>query len=349
MALDNVQNFARTSLSEDLTSSETDVDINDASQLPDPANGEYNIVVWDDQSHPNPANDTDAEIMRVTAESSGTLTVTRGQENTSGTSHSSGYAVANLLTAKMINDIDTGLGNKFDTAGTALSASGTTINLSASLTDLSDVGTTSATDGHVIASDGTDFDSEDIATVTENHVNLADLKDVDTTVSNSQLTNSSVAVAGNSVRLGGSTSVSVNDLSDVASSTESAGEIPIWHGTNSQYENNTLTGGTNVSITNNDGSITIDATDTDTTYSAGDGLTLSGTTFNTRLDIDDGGSNVTTAYGIDFGSNLSVSDDGDNTVTVSASTSGTDVAGKPFRKGTEEISVLTQIKNTHNQ
>lgn len=41
-----------------------------------------------------------------------------------------------------------------------------------------------------------------------------------------------------------------------------------------------------------------------------------------RLDIDDGGSDITGAYGINFGSNLSVTDDGDNTVTVDAS-SGT--------------------------
>lgn len=77
------------------------------------------------------------------------------------------------------------------------------------------------------------------------------------TVPNGGLTNSSVTVAGNSVSLGGSTAISIDDLSDVLSNTESAGEIPIWHGTNSQYENATLTGGDGVSITNADASVTI--------------------------------------------------------------------------------------------
>jgi len=139
MALDNVQNFARTSLAEDLTNSETDVDVNNANDLPDPANGEYNIVVWDDTTHPNPANDPDAEIMRVTAVASNTLTVTRGQEGTSGTAHSSGYAVANLLTAKMINDIDTELGNKAETFSDIATNSTTTTNSLYSMTSAVDV------------------------------------------------------------------------------------------------------------------------------------------------------------------------------------------------------------------
>jgi hypothetical protein len=62
----------------------------------------------------------------------------------------------------------------------------------------------------------------------------------------------------------------------------------------------TLTAGTNVSITNGNGAITINATDTNTTYTAGDGLDLVGTEFSldiragrglqitsTELDLDD--------------------------------------------------------------
>ncbi len=76
-------------------------------------------------------------------------------------------------------------------------------------------------------------------------------------VEQSILENDSVTVAGNSVSLGGSTTVSIDDLLDVSSSSESAGEVPIWNSTNTEYENSTLTGGTNISITNADGSITI--------------------------------------------------------------------------------------------
>lgn len=62
----------------------------------------------------------------------------------------------------------------------------------------------------------------------------------------------------------------------------------------------TLTAGTNVSITNGNGAITINATDTNTTYTAGDGLDLTSTEFSldirsgrglqitsTELDLDD--------------------------------------------------------------
>lgn len=60
---------------------------------------------------------------------------------------------------------------------------------------------------------------------------------------------------------------------------------------------------------------------------AGDGLTGGGDitasrTLDTRLDIDDGGADVTGAYGINFGTDLGVTDDGDNTVTVDFTGSG---------------------------
>jgi len=50
----------------------------------------------------------------------------------------------------------------------------------------------------------------------------------------------------------------------------------------------TLTAGSNVTITPGDGSISIAATDTNTTYTAGDGLGLSGTTFSTDLKSNGG-------------------------------------------------------------
>lgn len=50
----------------------------------------------------------------------------------------------------------------------------------------------------------------------------------------------------------------------------------------------TLSAGSNISITNGDGSITINATDTNTTYSAGDGLDLTGTSFSLDLKANGG-------------------------------------------------------------
>ena len=46
------------------------------------------------------------------------------------------------------------------------------------------------------------------------------------------------------------------------------------------WDNAALTAGSNISITNGDGAITIAATDTNTTYTGGTNLTLAGTTFN---------------------------------------------------------------------
>ena len=63
----------------------------------------------------------------------------------------------------------------------------------------------------------------------------------------------------------------------------------------------TLTGGTNVTVTNGAGSITIAATDTNTTYTAGDGLDLSGTEFSTDLKSNGGLVIESTELAVDLG------------------------------------------------
>jgi len=63
----------------------------------------------------------------------------------------------------------------------------------------------------------------------------------------------------------------------------------------------TLTGGTNVTVTNGAGSITIAATDTNTTYTAGDGLDLSGTEFSTDLKSNGGLAIESTELAVDLG------------------------------------------------
>lgn len=115
-------------------------------------------------------------------------------------------------------------------------------------------------------------------------VDYIDLNDTGASfpIPNSDLSNSSVTVAGNSVSLGGSTAVAAEDLSNFAlPNATSAGQLPIYNSTNAQFENSTLTGGTNVTLTNADASITIDATDT--TYSAGSYLSLATQTFSVNL------------------------------------------------------------------
>ena len=63
----------------------------------------------------------------------------------------------------------------------------------------------------------------------------------------------------------------------------------------------TLTAGSNVTITNSDGGISIAATDTNTTYTAGDGLDLSGTEFSTDLKSNGGLAIESTELAVDLG------------------------------------------------
>jgi hypothetical protein len=78
------------------------------------------------------------------------------------------------------------------------------------------------------------------------------------------------------------------------------GELLIGNTATGSLAKATLTAGTNVTITNGNGAISIAATDTNTTYTAGDGLDLTGTEFSldiragrglqitsTELDLDD--------------------------------------------------------------
>src|SRR5574343_241728 len=81
-----------------------------ASLFPDPSTeGSYNIPVWDDL-YPNPSNDPNKEIVRVTGKSGDDLTVTRAQEGTSAVAHNTvgrTYRVGVSITKKMMSDIET--------------------------------------------------------------------------------------------------------------------------------------------------------------------------------------------------------------------------------------------------
>lgn len=124
MALDPLDNFVRGNTSAAVDSSQTTIPVADASIFPDPANGSYNLVLWDVDNHPRPDQDPDVEVVRVTGRDTGTdeLTVTRGEEGTTGASHPSGSALHLSVTAKMFSDIEsryTAAGEDFDGQGTS--------------------------------------------------------------------------------------------------------------------------------------------------------------------------------------------------------------------------------------
>ena len=76
--------------------------------LPDPSSGNFNLVWWDSTNFPDPSDDGNVEIVRVTAKSSDTLTVTRNQEASgASTKNTSGATYKMILsaTSKTITDL----------------------------------------------------------------------------------------------------------------------------------------------------------------------------------------------------------------------------------------------------
>src|SRR5262249_16089523 len=73
----------------------------------------HNLIWWNSTDYPNPANDPNVEIVRVTAVSTDTVTITRGQESTSASAKNIGgktYSLVLGITANMITDIGGALG-----------------------------------------------------------------------------------------------------------------------------------------------------------------------------------------------------------------------------------------------
>ena len=115
MALDQVNNFGKSTVTTGYSNSATSIVVTDGSRFPDPASGNFNVAWWNSTDYFDPSDDPNREIVRVTAKSSNTLTVTRAQEGTSATSKNTTdktYTMILAPTAKMITDIGTSLGTK---------------------------------------------------------------------------------------------------------------------------------------------------------------------------------------------------------------------------------------------
>ena len=104
------------------------------------------------------------------------------------------------------------------------------------------------------------------------------------------------------------------------------GQLLIGNSTGNTLTKATLTAGANVSITNGGGSITIAATDTNTTYTAGNGLDLTGTTFSADLKANGGIVVETGELAVDLGASsitgtLAIGDGGTGATTASGARS----------------------------
>ncbi len=104
MALDDTKNFCKVSVTGSYTDTDTSITLvsGDGAKLPIPP---FNLVWYDETNYPDVVSDPNKEIIRVTAISTDTLTVVRGQEGTTAVAHTDGTMI-NALTEKTIDDIN---------------------------------------------------------------------------------------------------------------------------------------------------------------------------------------------------------------------------------------------------
>lgn len=104
MAIDSFKNFAKVTVSQGYDNTATTVVLigNDGAKLP---TAPFNAVWWNVGSYPDPSDDPNKEVVRVTAVSTDTLTITRAQEGTAATTKNTGntYKMIAGLTAKSLN------------------------------------------------------------------------------------------------------------------------------------------------------------------------------------------------------------------------------------------------------
>lgn len=122
MALDATINFGKVTVSTGYDDLATSIVLNsgDGARLPDPATaGAFNLVWWNWTDYPDPSDDPNREIVRCTARSTDTLTVTRGQEGIAASTKNTGgktYKMILALTAYQMGLIIAQGGNAFGAA-----------------------------------------------------------------------------------------------------------------------------------------------------------------------------------------------------------------------------------------
>ena len=107
MALDAFLNFAIGTLNAGITSGATSLTMSSGQGARFPAVS-FNAVIWNTTDYTAPDQDPNVEIVRVTAISTDTFTITRGQEGTTAVAHNTGgktYALLAGLTALTVNKL----------------------------------------------------------------------------------------------------------------------------------------------------------------------------------------------------------------------------------------------------
>ncbi len=121
--LDPIKNFARVdvSIGYDYAAVSVALSAGEGAKLPQPStDGEFNLVWFNYTDYKNPTDDPLKEIVRVTARTDDTLTITRAQEETSAQNHNIAektYVMILGMTKKMKDDIETAIDSKEDSLG----------------------------------------------------------------------------------------------------------------------------------------------------------------------------------------------------------------------------------------
>lgn len=108
---DATKNFAKVTTSTGYDDAAVSIVLSsgDGDRLPQPStDGEFNLVWWNNTSYGDPSDDPNREIVRCTARTADTLTVTRAQESTTASIKNAvgkTYRMALPITAKVIDDI----------------------------------------------------------------------------------------------------------------------------------------------------------------------------------------------------------------------------------------------------
>ena len=106
MAFLKVANNARTELAADITAIATSCSVTSGSGTLFPTSGDFLVTIWS-ELYTSPGDDSNMEIVKVTARSTDTFTIARGQDGTTGKVHAAGSRVALLITKAYIEELQT--------------------------------------------------------------------------------------------------------------------------------------------------------------------------------------------------------------------------------------------------
>ena len=100
----NKKNNSKTVLEFPLSVGTNQLTVQNASTFP--TSGNFIITIWGKTKYPDPSDDPNMEILKVTSVSGNVFTVDRGQENTNDVRHGEYSALELLLTAAQIVELE---------------------------------------------------------------------------------------------------------------------------------------------------------------------------------------------------------------------------------------------------